>query len=160
MQFFPKYRCFTRYSREEPHYAQDHVTMILLGRYCHMYNVAFRNWFFISEVPKFNGLPTWLNRPTTKMNEISLKVFLHSCGRRAHLELAEDFIGFRITSVAQFFYKWRLWPLKYHILGWVPYLKRLAFLDDSQDWSEWHKYEIPHIGEIVQSASKAPSEGV
>lgn len=137
-------RAFLRWSRA-PHFAQDYPTYILIGRWCHLYNLTTKNWFVVTERPRLtNLLPLELQRPETEIVPITLRTFRLFCGPRATLEIIEDLLGVRATAIARAL-------LHVPPLGRISPLRRLSRLDADQDWSRWHEFEPPKILPMEQS---------
>jgi len=131
-------RCFLRWCRA-PRFAQDYPTYILVGRWCHLYNLTTKNWFFISEtMPLTKGVPVYLQREGTELIPITFRAYRLWCGRRAWLEVIEDLVGVRATGVARAL-------VHLPVLRRIAALTRLSKLDSDQDWSRWHEYEPPKI---------------
>lgn len=141
-----KIRYFARLPLLLPEFAQDHPTFIMLGRWCHMHVPHYGEWFIVNPAPPD---PYLLNRPTTKMREITRDTMLGACGPRLKFEEFEDRIGIRFKPLAKWITKWIPFTKKIRMLKWIATLDE----DDNEEW--WRERQQPQIG-----VAFGPKEGV
>ena len=118
-------------------YAQDCPTAILLGRWAHLYNMGFDDWFVVTEILPYNlgDGPLWINRKMTKIESISLREWVRLTGWRGVLEIIEDLVGLRLCRVCG----WLRWMR-------IPWIRRWERIDEVQAPEFETRYERPRIG--------------
>jgi len=73
-----------------PIWVEDHLNVIFIGRWLHMYNTYLKRWTRVTDIP---NSPWNLQVRTTEMSRISLRTWLKLTGIMGAIEILEDFVG-------------------------------------------------------------------
>lgn len=142
-----KVRYFVRVPKAAPVFAQDHPTYIMLGRWCHMYVPRYGDWFIVNPAPLD---PKLLNRPDTRIDEITFEEMLQKCGPRLLLEIREDHYGVRLKNICRTL-------SKIPFVGRIPWVHRYAHLDEEDNPRWYYERQFPTQGLILAKANPDPT---